>query len=1028
MAIDKQHLEQIFNNDYPGSEVFINEVIKPIFGDEITEVNQDIAQKAEYSEKAKRAGLKHIIYIGDLTEQNYSASNIALLDVTIDDRIDIERSRVNIQRLIRSIVDDQQHLIIIFHYEDVADKQWRFSYAYKGRTQKDTTSAKRYTYVFGQGYRGRTAADRFYKLAASRRTNEDFEEAFSVEALSDEFFDYYRAYYATFVEFITGEKYCDESKLNAIIDKWKWRKTDDSGQFSSTFERNAKDVRDYIKKMFGRIIFLYFLQRKGWLYDSDGNSDSHYMRHLFDGSGTRKDTFLDDVLELLFFYVLNTKKEKRIIEAQQAQKDISILPGWSKIPFLNGGLFSQDEIDPKKCKFPAEYFDEFFSFLDSYNFTIDENDPEDAEIGIDPEMLGRIFENLLEDNKDKGTYYTPKEIVEYMCRESIIAYLQSHISDKSKHELVREFVTTYDANLLNDTQRDTLMRLLESVKICDPAIGSGAFPMGMINLLSKLTLALNLEIDLGDNVKRKILEENIYGVDIEKGAVDIARLRFWLAMVVDDNSKDSSEVTPLPNLQFKIMQGNSLLETYKGVDLRELVECTDKQNVTWNAETAKLLRMDVKSYYETSDHEKRAKLLNRICNTVINQLSYFGLGNEFIDGLDVYANDLFFLWHTWFADVFEKGGFDIVIGNPPYVSAVNMARTEKDKKLYKQLYPEVSGAYDLYILFLLLGCRITSNIFCWIVPNKVLIADYAKDCVAKLKSSGLRYSLDVSSFGVFKTASVYPVILLGSKSLASNFEELDIEHYSDLLINKFRVKEKILPSNFVRLTDFGLKVCSGATGFEATMLKQYVLNSKTDNSIPFTVSGNIDPYIYNNTNVRYMKGKYDCAHIVLSDDIAETKIRMWKSPKIVIAGMTKRIEACYVEEALAIGVGCYAIFDFNGLDPYLITGIINSKPVSYYLMMEFKDKHLAGGYLAINKSTIEQFLLPKEITEETSKEIARLSKTVHRLKKQGKDTSEIELKIDIIISKLFQLDFEMFKHVVTKEITQEEYENYEQVK
>lgn len=256
----------------------------------------------------------------------------------------------------------------------------------------------------------------------------------------------------------------------------------------------------------------------------------------------------------------------------------------------------------------------------------------------------------------------------------------------------------------------------------------------------------------------------------------------------------------------------------------------------------------------------------------------------------------------------------------------------------------------------------------------------------------------------------------------------DIEHYSDLLINKFRVKEKRLPSNFVRLTDCGLKVCSGATGFEATMLKQYVINSETDNSIPFTVSGNIDPYIYNNTNVRYMKGKYDCAHIVLSDDIAETKIRMWKSPKIVIAGMTKRIEACYVEEALAIGVGCYAIFDFNGLDPYLITGIINSKPVSYYLMMEFKDKHLAGGYLAINKSTIEQFLLPKEITDETSKEIVRLSKTVHRLKKQGKDTSEIELKIDIIISKLFQFDFEMFKHVVTKEITQEEYESYEQVK
>ena len=1004
-------LKHIFNNDYPGIDTFINDVLIPILGKEINYKNINLSSREEYAEKAVKTGIKSLDWVADIREQHYSSQIISLFDVTLDNRIDIERSRVNIQQLIRSIIGYFHHILIVFHYENPIGKSWRFSYAHKVDTQANTTSAKRYTYVFGKDFRARTAVERFLTLAGSSKKDQDFEDAFSVEVLCDEFFEKYKVQYVKFVKYISGKQY---EKKNG-----KWQEVvygDPQPFYMTSFNSDDKLVRDYVKKLFGRIVFMYFMQRKGWLA-----KNPHYMSELFSNADTLQETFLDDVLEPLFFGVLNTRLEERDERTRQ-------LPGWDKIPYLNGGLFQNDEQDDKECRFPGDYFKELFAFLDSYNFTIDENDPDDAEIGIDPEMLGRIFENLLEDNKDKGTYYTPKEIVEYMCRESIIAYLQSHISDKSKHELVREFVTTYDANLLNDTQRDTLMRLLESVKICDPAIGSGAFPMGMINLLSKLTLALNLEIDLGDNVKRKILEENIYGVDIEKGAVDIARLRFWLAMVVDDNSEDSTEVTPLPNLQFKIMQGNSLLETYKGVDLRELVECTDKQNVTWNAEAAKLLRMDVKSYYETSDHEKRAKMLKRICNTVINQLSYFGLGNEFIDGLDVSANDLFFLWHTWFADVFEKGGFDIVIGNPPYVSAVNMARTEKDKKLYKQLYPEVSGAYDLYILFLLLGCRITSNIFCWIVPNKVLIADYAKDCVAKLKSSGLRYSLDVSSFGVFKTASVYPVILLGSKNLASNFEELDIEHYSDLLINKFRVKEKRLPSNFVRLTDCGLKVCSGATGFEATMLKQYVINSKTDNSIPFTVSGNIDPYIYNNTNVRYMKGKYDCAHIVLSDDIAETKIRMWKSPKIVIAGMTKRIEACYVEEALAIGVGCYAIFEFNGLDPYLITGIINSKPVSYYLMMEFKDKHLAGGYLAINKSTIEQFVLPKEITDETTKEIARLSKTVHRLKKQGKDTSEIELKIDIIISKLFQLDFEMFKHVVTKEITQEQYESYEQVK
>ena len=185
----KHKLEKIFNDDYPGTERFIADVIEPIFGNEIENIDEDLAEREMYAEKAKKAGIKHIIYIGDLTEKNYNADNIALLDVTLDDSKNIERSRVNIQQLIRSIMDYRQHLMIVFHYEDVKDKQWRFSYAYKGDSLKDTTSAKRYTYVFGKGYRGRTAAERFQVLAKSQRNNEDFEKAFSVAALSDEFFD-----------------------------------------------------------------------------------------------------------------------------------------------------------------------------------------------------------------------------------------------------------------------------------------------------------------------------------------------------------------------------------------------------------------------------------------------------------------------------------------------------------------------------------------------------------------------------------------------------------------------------------------------------------------------------------------------------------------------------------------------------------------------------------------------------------------------------------------------------------------------
>lgn len=716
----KHKLEQIFNNDYPGTDRFIADVIEPIFGNEIEYINDDLAEREVYAEKAKKAGIKHIKYIGDLTEKNYNADNIALLDVTLDDSKNIERSRVNIQQLIRSIMDYRQHLMIVFHYEDVKDKQWRFSYAYKGDSLKDSTSAKRYTYVFGKGYRGRTAAERFQTLADSTRNNEDFEKAFSVAALSDEFFDLYRAYYAVFVEYITGEKYTDEKKLNTIISRWNWLEKDESGQFTTTFDDNAKDVRDYIKKMFGRIVFLYFLQRKGWLYDADGNHDPRYMRHLFDGAGELKNTFLDDVLELLFFYVLNTKPEQRVLEASFANKDITILPGWEKIPFLNGGLFSQDEIDPKHCVFPAVYFDELFRFLDSYNFTIDENDQEDAEIGIDPEMLGRIFENLLEDNKDKGAFYTPKEIVDYMCRESIIAYLQNDKFSQKGNEFIRNFIETLNIDLLDTKQRDYIEHRLLKVKICDPAIGSGAFPMGLVNLLSKIFIVLRTYKTIDQaKMKRYIMQQSIYGVDIEKGAVDIARLRFWLAMIVEEK-----DPIPLPNLHFKIMQGNSLLESYNGINLTDLTKLSTELTYGesrgfWDTDDSEResLIISLKSYYKTSDHSERDRLFNNITNNVRRQL--YDKDIILPTGIDPSANTDFFLWHTWFTDVFKNGGFDIVIGNPPFGAKL----TSEEKSLYKNLYSDVHmRTPDTFCYFISQAIRLAKKneaVVSFIVPNNM---------------------------------------------------------------------------------------------------------------------------------------------------------------------------------------------------------------------------------------------------------------------------------------------------------------------
>lgn len=828
--------------------------------------------------------------------------------------------------------------------------------------------------------------------------------AFSVEALSNEFFDRYREQYADFIQYITGKRFVK------VGSKWEEKRlSEPNAALMRAFDYNEKKIRDYVKKMMGRITFLHFLQRKGWMC-----GDLNYMQNMFENSLYKND-YLDSVLEPLFFGILNTKPAEREALFADYDWDKSLLNEWKDIPYLNGGLFERDKEDEPESRFPADHFKRLFQFFSEYNFTIDENDPNDAEVGVDPEMLGKIFENLLEDNKDKGAFYTPKEIVRYMCQESLIAYLETNTSVAK--DKIRQFVLSPEEGVkdIPENKKPKLLTALENVKICDPAIGSGAFPMGLLN-----ELLLCREVLSGDHydraeIKKSIIQNNIYGVDIEKGAVDIARLRFWLSIVVDEETP-----SPLPNLDYKIMQGNSLIESFMGVDLSKLTYekeyKKDKGEISLFDNEKNRLQKTVShmlfSYYCCSDHDRKMTLQQEISDTINKQLEAQAYDSTILDKLktiNLAENSNFFLWHTWFSDVFnrdDKEGFDIVIGNPPYVSAVNMARTDEEKLLYKQSYPEATGAYDMYVLFLLLGAKLSSNIYCWIIPNKLLVADYAKKTLHKLKAEcGLEKTIDVSVYDVFKNASVYPIIVLGNKVSHERFNSYFLNNYTDLIDNRLNKKESVKESNKVRLSLLGLKVCSGATGFEAQKIKENVCEIDNNHTIPFTVSGNIDRYVFNNTNVRYMKDKYSRAFIYLDSNITESKQEMWKNPKIIIAGMTKKIEACYVDTPLAIGVGVYAIYDFAGYNPFYILGILNSKSTTDFLTAEFSDKHLAGGYLAINKSTIEQFLFPQNVPSDVQQRIADIAKSIHLAKKENpkSDTATLESQIDSIVSHLHSI-------------------------
>jgi len=684
---------------------------------------------------------------------------------------------------------------MLFHYEDDTRWDWRFTYCRKSGNKEESTDSKRYTFLLGPGQSCRTATDNFMALYDKRASLEikDIEDAFNVEALSKEFFGKYKAQYEAFVNYMVDP-------ANGMRQDFIDTDFDHTGMAADKIrDREEKPIRDYVKKLLGRIVFLHFLQKKGWLGvpagKEWGEGDRDFMLKLFQNATERqKENFLDDILEDLFAEGLDRNRSDKDDLYDTEVNGI----GKCRIPYLNGGLFERDDLDKKSSHFPAEYFDSLLTMLSQYNFTIDENDPNDAEVGVDPEMLGRIFENLLEDNKDKGAFYTPKEIVQYMCRESLIAYLQTDQNEEDK-ERIRQFVTTHDAALLGDIKEDIDQKLID-VKICDPAIGSGAFPMGLLRELFFCRSAIEPNIvENAANIKRHIIQNNIYGVDIERGAVDIARLRFWLSLIVDEKSPEA-----LPNLDFKIMQGNSLLEQYKGADLSTMTENNPESGHGITLFDSMLdvyrknLRDKLSEYYACPEHDKKVQLRKDIAEIVKQELSEQGIRIDFED-LDLSANSQFFLWHTWFYDVFSrpsKEGFDIVIGNPPYVEAKKLKYIAST---LKGLYDVYSGTADLSIYFNELGLNLLAEdgVISFITTNKFFNTGYGQKVREQLSSQYINIILNFEQVEVFEDILVSSVIFNIKKAAKEHGHQFTYEKFYKLDCTEFK-------REFVqRQSDFG---------------------------------------------------------------------------------------------------------------------------------------------------------------------------------------------------------------------------------
>ena len=608
-------------------------------------------------------------------------------------------------------------------------------------------------------------------------------------------------------------------------------------------------------------------------------------------------------------------------------------------------------------------------------------------------MLGKIFENLLEDNKDKGAFYTPKEIVRYMCQESLIAYLETNTTIAK--DKIRQFVLTPEEGVAHipDNKKDKLLNALKNVKICDPAIGSGAFPMGLLNELLKCREALttsptvNCKLSIVNSLKTEIIQNNIYGVDIEKGAVDIARLRFWLSIVVDEE-----EASPLPNLDYKIMQGNSLIESYKGMDLSRLTyDNKDKSHITeysiFDDDTNQLQRRVTQlltQYYSCSDHEQKHRLQRDISHAISQQLELQKFDPAILHELkhiNLAENTHFFLWHTWFSDVFANGGFDIVIGNPPYVVVA-----DKDKEYLYYKYATKS-CLELYAYFFEHSINILSN-------NGVLSFITGSLYTKGIKFEPLRSFLENNTQlityrnegdEVFKNVNMptSTILLYKSNECKWNFE--------DLLLGKSNGILKKMDIISKQLSDISIM----QRGFEVGKNRVSNVNGK----YRFLTGSNVEKYCYKTVS-------YIDQDVV---DEFQKDTMFYKGERFLIRETGSFLTTVYLNENIYCNRSLYStIIKDNSFNVKYVVGVLNSTPIQYYYQQKFKAETDLFPKIRIKQA--KQLPIPIAGLEVQSA-IANLVDKIINAKTVGLITEKFEKEIDKLVYELYGLTEEEVKVV-----------------
>jgi methylase of polypeptide subunit release factors len=1070
-----RNIKEVFENPFDEGRFhkFVKELLNGI------DETKAFEYHGSYIPEAYREHIKQYKRIGQFSDAENNVLDILI--VQLKKETSLERARTMQRNFVAHYLknrDDKDNALVAYYTDGVED--WRFSFVRmdyreekksdgKIKIKTDLTPARRYSFLVGRNEPSHTAQQQLVPLLQDTETNPTLariEQAFNIESVTKEFYQKYKELY------LNLKDNCIEKKLKR------------SKQFREELNSKGIDEVSFTKKLLGQIVFLYFIQKKGWLgVPKDkiwGNGDRRYLRTLLDKAIASKQNFYADYLEYLFYQALATEHRGGSDPSYYKKLDC-------KIPFLNGGLFEADyDWEKTDITIPNNFFtnknktkegdegDGILDVLDRYNFTVKEDEPLEKEVAVDPEMLGKVFENLLEvkDRKSKGAYYTPREIVHYMCQESLINYLDvtlnsepaSYIKigdeqtdafgNKTKRgqldleaktgEVVKvpksdieEFIRHGIAALENDvrveskgketdryfyqipqsirTHAQDLDKALETIRICDPAIGSGAFPVGMMNEIIKARQVLDTYLKREHTVydfKRHCIQECIYGVDIDHSAIDIAKLRLWLSLVVDE--EDFYKIKPLPNLDYKIVEGNSLIGLPENVfpDLKTESE---------------IEKLKVK-FFEETDNEEKKKLRKQI-NEKIRKL---------LDSAEEFSGyHVDFDFKLFFSEVFhEKKGFDVVIANPPYVSNKKMHKNKMQDEilLYKKLFFSMkSGNTDIYVLFIENSLSIIKKqgTIRLIIPNKFLIAKYSKAILDYVINNKHLTSIDdFSNVSVFESASVYPIIVELRKSVNTKVirqlftindnglqvlqqKEFD---YKELTINKLqstKEEQPLIDKIINQSIPLGneLVVSPGINGFQFTNYGKCIFD-KSEKNLSKTkckkliISGSIDRYVIKDDPIRYNKRRLSDPVIVYDAKIISSgKWELFESPKIVIAGMATKIEAYYDEKGeLASGVNVYSIFESKSLSFKYILAYLNSRLGSWLFRNMFYDKHLGGDYISINATLLKKIPI-KIISNTDQNHFAILVDKILEAKKSdaNANTTSLEREIDVMVYKLYGL-------------------------